>query len=235
MRRIVYRSVWLTAMVCASFAEFACSADEAKSEIPSISDLLPVDDTEVDVMGFPERFAELSKKLQAGIKDNPGTFLVEVLKAKPGAPIAYDPRLGLSKEEFDEYLRPASELKFVKIASVTLKVHRTDEGVQFDGGDLLPQLKGITIKPGEKQVRTPFGNCEKPTEVRASDGQTATGRWNGVQWKLEKLLPPTEVTLMLGKLENSGRGLLIYRAKALEGLKLKNVTYILTYDLAAAK
>lgn len=235
MRRIVYCSVWFTAIVCSSFAELVCGADEAKSDIPSISDLLPVDGTEVDVMGFPERFAELSRKLQAGMKENPGALLVEVLKAKPGEPIAYDPRFGLTKEEFDEYLRLANELKLVKVASVTLKVQRANGEVHVDGGELLPALKEIRFKPDEKQVRTPFGDCTKPMEVRASDGQTATGRWNGVEWKLEKLLPPTDVSVRLGKLEDSGRGLLIYRAKGFEGLKPKSVAYVLIYDLPAAK
>jgi hypothetical protein len=186
-------------------------------------------------MGFPERFAELSKKLQAGIKENPGTFLGELLTAKPGEPIAYDPRLGLTKEEFEEYLRLGRDLKFEKVASVKLKVHRTDDAVQLDGGDLLPELKRITIKPNDKQVRTPFGDCSKPTEVRASDGQKATGRWNGMQWKMEKLLPPTDVTVMLGKLEESGRGLLIYRARGFDGRKPKSILYVLTYELPAAK
>jgi hypothetical protein len=230
----VYCAAVLAAIVFCGLDETATSAEETATD-SSVFRLLPADGADVEVMGFPERFAELSKKFQAGIKENPGTFLGEVLTAKPGEPIAYDPRIGLTKEEFDEYLRLARDLKFVKLASIKLKVRRTDDAIQLDGGDLLPELKRITIKLNDKQMRTPFGNCTKPTEVRASDGQKATGRWNGLQWKMEKLLPPTEVSVMLGKLEDSGRGLLIYRARGFDGLKPKSVLYVLKYELPAAQ
>jgi hypothetical protein len=236
MDRFVYCAAVLAAIVGLGNCLTAyCCGEERATELPPISDLLPADGTEVDVMGPPERFAELSKKLQGGLKENPGAFVGGVLKAKSGEPIAYDPRLGLTEEEYREFLELAQNLKFEKLGSLTLKVACTDNGVKLDGGEFLPELSKITFMLMEQHVQTPFGKCMNAAEVHASDGQKATGAWSGVQWKLEQLLPPSDVTLSLGKLKGSGRGLLIYRVRGFEGLKPKSILYVLIYDLPAAK
>lgn len=235
MIRTAYLASALYAILCCGIPETACLSDEPATEGPRVADLLPTNESEVDVMWFPERFVELMKKLDAGVKENPGAFMVDVLKAKPGEPIDYDPRLGLTEEEYNEFLRLSRELKFVKLTTVPIKVHHTAEGVELDGGDLLPQLTGITFDPDNKKLKTPFGVCTKATDVRASDEQTRTGRCNGVQWECEQLFPPSRVRLMLGKLEESGRGLLIYDARGFEGFRPKRVSCILTYDLPPAK
>jgi hypothetical protein len=166
----------IAAILCFGPEHTACCAEGTSTELPPIGNLLPADGTEVDVMGYPERFMELSRKLQAGIKENPGAFASGVLNAKPGEPVDYDPRLGMTEEEYREFLELAKEIKFVKLGSVTLKVGRSDEGVKLDGGEFLPELSKITFNLMEKQVRTPFGNCTKVTAVCTGEGQKATSR-----------------------------------------------------------
>jgi len=234
MMRTAYFASALCAILYCGIPETTCLSDEPAMEGPRVADLLPTDGSEVDVMWFPERLVELMKKLNAGVKENPGAFLVDVLKAN-GEPIDYDPRLGLSEEDHNELMRLSREFKFVKLTTAPIKVHHAADGIELDGGDLLPQLTGITVYPDKKKLKTPFGICTKVTEVRASDDQTRTGRCNGVQWECEQLFPPSRVRLMLGKLEESGRGLLIYDARGFEGLRPKRTSCVLTYDLPPAK
>ena len=58
-------------------------------------------------MRYTDRANELMLKLQAAVATNQDWFLEHVKRAKPGEPLEYDPRLGLTKEAYAEYLREA--------------------------------------------------------------------------------------------------------------------------------
>jgi len=100
---------------CVAFG--AASPPEQKPVAPlDIESLLPADGTVMDVMELkaPPRLEELAAKLQQTVAKDPEWWLAHVRKAKPGEPIPYDARLGLSKEEFDEFLSLA---KFRELTS----------------------------------------------------------------------------------------------------------------------
>ncbi len=186
----------------------------------------------------PARVLELTEKILQAARKDPAWWSNHLKKAKDGEPLPYDARLGLTEFEYDEYLSLTGKYTLVKVKTATLRVKGDGKQFVLDGGDALPHITGIELDLVANTVTTPFGVAAVRREIAASEGQTLTGPWNGVQWKLEK--PELEVgavTLVrfsLGRLKETGRGILLYEAKEVRGRQpTTRARYLLTYDLKA--
>jgi hypothetical protein len=205
-----------------------------------VEGLLPADQVTVDVMELkpPARLAELTKQLQEAAKANPQWWLRMVKKAKPGEPLPYDPKMGLTKEEYAEFLRLGNEMVLNKARTATLRLTRKEDRLTFEGGKDLPELNGVELDLKMNSVRTPFGIADQRSRITASDSQKATGPWDGIQWRLEKPdLQPDSLTtakFALGRQKSNGRGILYYDVRQVGGAK-RRVSYFLYYDLNPRK
>jgi hypothetical protein len=183
---------------------------------------------------FPPRMEELSKKLARAIAKNPDWWADHLKKAKPGEPVAYDVRLGLTKEEYEEYLSLVKKAVFKKVQTGKLNV-KHGERVVLNGDDHLPNFKDIELDLKADAVITPYGTAAERSQITASDSQRASGPWDGVQWKLQKderePARSTSVLFALGKLKESGRGVLYYRVMQTSEQPPLNIYYFLEYDL----
>ena len=67
----------------------------------SLNEVLPSGNEEIEIMkiGYSKRSTELAKKLQIAISEHREWFLEHLKKSKPGEPLIYDPKLGLTEEE----------------------------------------------------------------------------------------------------------------------------------------
>lgn len=196
----------------------------------------------VDVMqtAAPPRFVELSNKMQQAIKEKPQWWLDAVANAKPGEPLPYDERLGMSEQEWEEWIQLGESMTLVKKEQATVRIKKQGEDVYvLDGGDTLPHLTGIEIDLKEDVVRTPFGVAAERSQIDAPE-TTLPGKWSGVQWKLEELgkssLTGTIVKFGVGTVAATGRELLYYNVKHVteEGLREGRPTrirYELLYDV----
>ncbi len=204
---------------------------------PSVEALLPSDATTVDVMQitYPPGMEELTKKLAQAIAKNPDWWAEHVKKAKPGEPVAYDARLGLSQDEFTEYLALSKKAAYKKANTAKLNVKRTGERVVLTFDEQLPNLKPIELNLKADVVVTTYGTAASRSQITASEGQTATGPWDGVQWKLvnveEKPARRTSIQFALGKLKESGRGIIVYNVSQVGEQARLNVRYVFQYDL----
>src|SRR6266850_974825 len=91
---------------------FVLQSFAGESSAPALfrlADVLPSGRCEIEIMTiqFSDRAEELTLKWQAAVATNQDWFLEQVKQAKPGKPLDYDPRLGVTKEEWAEYLREA--------------------------------------------------------------------------------------------------------------------------------
>lgn len=181
-------------------------------------DLLTVGQHQVDILGpaTSERQVELNTKLMRAIETN-SEFRQFVASMPPGQPLPYDPRCGLTRAEYDEFLALSKKLATKKVGESTLSVSSKD-GVVFvlKGGDALPEFTGIEIDLQEKAVRTPEGIAEDYSSVDAGE-DSIFGPWKGTKWTLEKPGASTaervRVEFAIGKLSESGRGVMYYRVK----------------------
>jgi len=233
---VAERSWFIVIALCLALATAGALADEPASSL-SLESLLPADGATVDIMGFVPRFMELGKKLQEGVAKHPVWWLAQGALAKPGEPIAYDPRLGMTKEEYQEYLDFTKKMPLLKAKSVKVRVTREDEKVTLDIGEDAPGLKKVVLDLKEETLTTPFGVAtegdwgESPEDRRSP----LLGSWTGVSWELKKdeKEPPStsQVRFGIGKLKENGRGVLYYDVKHLSEKSRIRSFHVLQYDL----
>src|SRR5689334_17788979 len=87
------------------------AGESSSTALFKLADVLPSGRWEIEPMTvqFSDRAEELTLKFQAAVATNQDWFLEHVKQAKPGQPLDYDPRLGVTKEEWAEYLREAKK------------------------------------------------------------------------------------------------------------------------------
>jgi hypothetical protein len=211
------------------------------ASVPEVGELLPADGTAIDVMELkaPPRLEALNKKLQQAVAKDPDWWLAHVQKAKPGEPLPYDARLGLTKEEHGEYLSLTKKITLTKVKAAKVRVQRDGQRIVLSFGDDLPGLKEMVLDLKADTVTTPFGVATERSRIRASEGQRATGPWDGIQWKLEKVeeepASATSVKFALGKLKESGRGILYFDVKQISEKSRTVLYYLLQYDLKPSR
>lgn len=231
-------------------------ASQTKTASQSPSDTKPVSDNKlidpynllvpgtitVDVMavGGTPRANELGKKVKQAIAKNPSWFAEHNKKhrknMKPGEPLPYDERMGLSKSEYKEFLMLSKKMTTQKIKQVPLIITKKgDDTFVLDGGKELSDLTGIEIDLKNDQVQTPFGILAKRSIVNASE-RSALGAWTGVRWELEQLDSNsgtgTVASLAIGKIKQSGMYVFYYDVrKVMPDAKAKiRISHILKYN-----
>jgi hypothetical protein len=211
----------------------------ARAELPpDVIRLLPSDGVTVDVMqpAFSKRLQELAVKLQAALAKDPEWAQSHVSKAKPGEPLAYDEKLGLTKEEYDEFLALTKKGGMSKVASEPIRVLREGDRVVLQFGARFQGMERIELDLKKDSASTPAGEVADRKPISASE-RAGPGPWDGVQWKskgFEEDISRPSMSLALGKLKGSGKGILYYRARAAPSNSAAPVQYVLFYDLPQA-
>jgi hypothetical protein len=184
---------------------------------------LPAGKIKVDVMQAVSspRATELTAKLQSAMQYDREQWIADVRDKQPEERLAWNERLGLTKEERDELHRLGDKVAYVKSGEAEIElVHSKDGRVMLVADSSLPELNGIIIDAENDVVETPFGRTTERTTVVASDDLKDVGSFNGEQWKLEApgKTPGTGtfVKLVVGQLIFDGRAILSYEAKKIE-------------------
>jgi hypothetical protein len=203
--------------------------------------VIPVGLIAADVMEFgaSQRMTDLAKRRADAIRRDPKWWLEHARTAKPGQSPPYDPRIGLTADEYAEFNTP-QKTSTHKRGDATFAVR--DKGNQvyyFDGGQSLPDLTGIEIDLKTGVVKTPYGVTGPQRDLTMPD-TTPTGAWTGLHWKYASPdssdQAGTTVTLAIGRLKSSGRGILNYYVKRLTPPeKKKQMMIMLNYDLPAGQ
>ncbi|GJM23811.1 MAG: hypothetical protein DHS20C16_02260 [Phycisphaerae bacterium] len=194
-------------------------------------------DVQILELGAPPRAHELMKKMMAGMSSNSEWYANFVREhAQPGEPLPYDARMGITKEEYDEFLGLNNQLTTVEVGRALLDCKEIAEGrFEFQGGTGLEVLKGIQIDLIKDVLITTNGIGDNRSEVTASEAQSATGPWNGVQWAVRDFDTATMTgvveKLALGRLSRTGRYILYYNLAKAGSDESNRSSLILTYDL----
>jgi hypothetical protein len=215
--------------------------------------LIPEDQTVCEVMipQTPARLDELTEAIRAATRENPAWWNDYRTNAPEGEPLPYHENLGVTEEEYEEFLSLLGTKTLVKRGEVSLSVTSKDNSIYaLNCTDTLATIQGVVIDLDKDRVETPFGTAEEKIYIEASPQQKLTGPWSGVEWKLVEIEDEKAtgrvVQLALGKLEESGRGILYYKgsdagggmahgAGPHGGSSAEKVTVILTYPLRGAE
>lgn len=204
-----------------------------------LREVIPSGPVQVDVMrlGLPWRAVELGQRLEAGAAQHPEWWSEHVQNAPEGEPIPYDPRMGITEDEYLEFLDLASTATLVKVGEATLDFQwLSPRRVRLKAEGELAALDGVEIDVVLQRAVTPMGALSERVEIDNPAETAPTGPWRGVQWSGEIVSPDlsfgASILLALGKLSRDGRGILYYDAHWIDGDFVDRVSLILLYDLS---
>lgn len=133
------------------------------SVVQSVKELLPVGTFRVNVIAptaSPEAAMLIETMMRAVSKDS-AWLLEHAKKSKPGEPWKYDKRLGLTPAEYKRAFEDPTNVELKHAGFANLTVTCKDDTYYLDGGEMLPELRGIKIDFKNDVVVTPNGSTAK--------------------------------------------------------------------------
>jgi hypothetical protein len=113
------------------------------------------------------RANELAGKMQAGMQKNQVWLLTALARSKPGEPLPWDERMGLTREEYAEFLRLWAERRFKPTRKVEIKVDRTAETIRLSCPGILPSVEyGLA----DGSLRLDDLSCDPPEKSDQPEG-----------------------------------------------------------------
>jgi hypothetical protein len=162
----------------------------------------------------PPEIDKYAAKIRAAKRADPQWFKDFALKVKPGQPLPYDPKLGLTKEEYTDYMKLWAKREFTPTGKDVMLVLR-----ESFGGTWIISCTGSanclsTIRYSEENdvFTSPNGELKRISDIKA-DADSLLGAWSGYEWKFEEesTLGRCKENLALGRFEGNKFGLIVYR------------------------
>lgn len=195
------RSRFIAAVAVACFAPMlhGCNksdGESAEAEMPRVGF-----DVWTKYAGTPDRIAQLmqprtsaAKTFQPTLSDestrifdklkntaqvDPQLFLHLVRDGMvDGLPI-YDPRFGITREEYNLLMR-GTHLRLKEISDAAVQITAGSEGSYVIRG--LPGLSEVVVDAALQAVTTPYGEVTRPTEFETAASPQLTGPLAGYRW-----------------------------------------------------
>jgi hypothetical protein len=217
----------------------ALAAAAYAAEVPkAFAGLLQVGVATRGQIGMVVPPAEIDKyvaKVEASARKDPKWFREFSAEAKPGVPLPFDERLGLTKEEYAEYLALWNKREFKAMEDVVLMLRQGSAGswvIASTGG--AGSLSTLRYLEKDDVFRSPNGELKRLDDIKA-DPASILGEWTGSEWKFEEEtgLGKTKENLALGRMADGKFGLVVYRVQELssEGTRLLDKSIVIRFRL----
>jgi len=161
----------------------------------------------------PEEVDKYLAKVQEGAKKDPEWFK-EYSKAAPGGvPLPFHEKLGLTKEEYDAYIKAWDARKFKTVENVQLRLDEDDgEWIIRATGKKGLQISLLRYQPKEDAFYSPNGALKRIEDIDA-DEKSILGGWTGKEWKFseESEFISMKENVAIGKTKDGKYGMLVYR------------------------
>lgn len=220
--------ILLSAVVCAEVPEIFEGLFE--KEVPvkaSIGMVIP-----------PPEIEKYIAKVEVAARKNPEWFKEFSESSKPGTPLPYHENLGLTKEEYDDYLALWAKRKFEPKEDVMLVLRQTfGEAWSLTASGEAGAISTLRYDPKSDTFRSPNGVMKRLPDINA-DKDSILGAWSGKEWRFEETttLGQTKENFAIGKFGDTGFGIVVYRAQEIsgEGNRLLDKSLVLRFALGKA-
>ena len=193
---------------------------------------------QIGVVVPPPEIDKYIAKVETAARKDPKWFRDFSGSSKPGLPLPYDERLGLTKPEYDEYLVLWNKRAFKPMEEVMLMLRQTAGetwSVTSTGG--ASALSTIRYSAKDDTFRSPNGGLKRIEDIKA-DASSILGEWTGLEWRFEEEtgLGKTKENFALGRFADQKFGLIVYRAQELssEGTRLLDKSLVVRFALGKA-
>ncbi len=212
----------------------------AADEAPKIFDGLFKKDVPVKgQIGMVLPPAEIDKyvaKIQTAVRKNEKWFLEYSKAAKPGEPLPYDEKLGLTKEEYAEYAKLWKAREFKGREDVMLLLRQSSGGTwTVTATGAASTISTLRYDAESDTFQSPNGKLKRLEDISA-DETSVLGKWTGNEWKFEEetTLGKTKENFALGKMADNKHGLVVYRMQELSvaGTRLLDRSLVIRFPLS---
>ncbi len=148
---------------------------------------------EMFVAGLPREAEAIAAKMQKALADPQWiqTYLKEK-DPKPGEILPYSEKFGITKEEYDLFIRSTKNMTLNKVADVIVRVVRVKDKVTISINDPALPVKEFEFTPAGEKLTCSLGSTTQRTEINQTNADAPTGKWKGLQWTLEQGTPAVQ-------------------------------------------
>lgn len=183
----------------------------------------------------PPEINKFITKVELAARKDPKWFREVSAQVKPGTPLPYDERLGLTKAEYEEYLTLWNKRDFKPIEDVMLLLRQSagDTWTLTSTGSA-SSLSTLRYSAKTDGFRSPNGPLSRIDDISA-DASSILGAWTGMEWKFEEEtgLGKTKENFAIGRFAGNQFGIIVYRAQELstEGTRLLDKSLVIRFPL----
>ena len=186
----------------------------------------------------PKEIDKYIAKVETSARKDPKWFREFSSQAKPGVPLPYDDRLGLTKEEYAEYLALWNKREFKAVEEVMILLRQSSGATwSLAATGQASNLSTLRYHPKDDVFRSPNGDLKRLPDIKA-EPTSILGEWNGTEWKFEEEtgLGKTKENFALGRYADNKFGLIVYRVQELstEGSRLLDKSLVVRFPLGKA-
>jgi hypothetical protein len=218
-------------------------AHAAAADVPKIFEGLFEKDIPVrgqmGVVMPPEEIEKYLVKVNEAARQDPVWFREQSAKSKPGTPLPYDPKLGLTQDEYNHYLELWAKREFKPLADVVLilrqasPTHWTLMGLGGPEG-AAEVISTLRYSPEADTFHSPNGTMTRLEDINA-DSESILGAWSGKEWKFEEstTLARTKENFAIGQFADKKHGIVVYRLQeiATEGGRPQDKSVVIRFLL----
>lgn len=211
----------------------------AAAEVPKIFSGLFQKDVpvkgQIGMVMPPKEIDKYLAKVETAARKDPKWFREFSKQSKPGIPLPYDERLGLTQEEYNDYLKLWEKREFKAMEEVMLNL-RQSAGDTWSITSTGGASSISTLRYSEKSdtFRSPNGELKRIDDIKA-DANSILGEWSGPEWKFEEEtgLGKTKENVAFGRFAGNQYGVIVYRVQELstEGTRLLDKSLVIRFPL----
>ena len=141
-------------------------------------DYMPLDKpikTKVMVLQTNPELIPIAKKLSRAVARHRKWFTAFVAKLQPGQIMPYHPNLGISKQEYDKFVKEGRRMQLKKVDSLTMKFQTIEPGKYVIKTNKPTPVDGLIIT--QHDVTTPYGIASKISIIDNQDSESPLGAW----------------------------------------------------------
>lgn len=220
---------------------FATSLVSASAQIPKVFEGLLKQDVavkgQIGMVMPPPEIDKYVAKVEAAARKDPEWFRSFSSQAKPGVPLPFEERLGLSKEEYNEYLALWNKRAFKVMEETMLLLRKSSDGHwSINGTGPASSLSTLRYDSEKDQFVSPNGALSRIEDIKA-DANSILGEWSGNEWKFEEDtgLGTMKENFALGRFAGNKYGLIVYRVQeqSSKGTRLLDKSLVVRFPLPA--
>ncbi|MCX6874964.1 MAG: hypothetical protein NTW21_14325 [Verrucomicrobia bacterium] len=193
---------------------------------------------QVGIVLPPPEIDKYLAKVRTAAHLDPKWFEAYSAESKPYVPLPFHEKLGLTKEEYDEYRKLWAKREFKPTENVELQLRETLGGAWILAATGEAGIVSLLRFHAKDDVfRSPNGDLKRLDDIKA-DADSILGAWTGFEWKFEEetTLSKTKENLALGRMDGNKYGLVVYRFQEvpIEGSRMVDKSLVIRFLLGKA-